>query len=168
MVSIAFVVAVAENGVIGAGGGMPWRLPSDLKRFRRLTLDKPIVMGRKTFQTIGKPLDKRDNIVVTRSADFSVPGVLVANSVEAALDMARRAAKARGADEIAVIGGGEIYRLTMSVADRIYLTIVHTKPDGDTRFKWPDPDKWREVERHGPEQGEKDSAPTSFVVLERV
>ncbi len=139
---IALIVAAAENGVIGRGGRLPWHMPSDLKTFRRLTLGKPIVMGRKTFESIGKPLDGRDNIVVTRDAAFAHPGVEVAASLDAALSLAEQLAKRRGVDEIAVIGGAEIYRAAYPRADRIYLTRIHARPDGDATFADPSPLLW--------------------------
>lgn len=140
---ITLVVAAAENGVIGRDGGLPWRMPSDLRQFRRLTLGKPVIMGRRTFESIGRPLDGRDNIVVTRDPAFRPPsGVTVVRSFEAALEAARRMARARGADEIAVIGGGEIYRAALPVADRIHLTRIHARPAGDTFFSDPDPALW--------------------------
>ncbi|MET0640773.1 MAG: dihydrofolate reductase, partial [Hyphomicrobium sp.] len=121
---VSLVVAVSENGVIGRAGALPWRLSSDLKTFRRLTMDKPIIMGRKTFQSIGKPLDRRDNIVVTRDPSFEVAGVSTCETIGDALTLARVLAKTRGADEIMVIGGVDIFDATLPVADRIYLTRV--------------------------------------------
>jgi dihydrofolate reductase len=167
LVPIALVVAVAENGVIGRGGQLPWRLPTDLKRFRTLTLGKPLVMGRKTYLSIGRPLDGRDTIVVTRQADFCAPGVHVATSLEAALARGRELAAARGADEIVVIGGEEVFRCALPLAQRIYLTLVHGHPPGDTRFALPDPTVWRETSREPMTQGPKDEFPADFIVLER-
>ncbi|MEZ5841136.1 MAG: dihydrofolate reductase [Hyphomicrobiales bacterium] len=164
---IVHVVAVAENGVIGADGGMPWRLSSDLKEFRRLTMGKPIIMGRKTFAAIGRPLDGRDNIVITRDPDFAADGVTVAGSIEAALAEARRLAEARGVDEIAVIGGGEIYAATLAGADTLYVTKVHAAPDGDTRFPAIDPAVWREESRVKGTRGPRDNAEFSFIVYQR-
>lgn len=141
---ITLVVAVAENGVIGRDGGMPWRMPSDLRRFRRLTLGKPVIMGRRTFESIGRPLDGRDNVVVTRDPGFAAaPGVTLARSFEVALEAARGMAAARGVDEIVVIGGGEVYHAALPVADRIHLTRIHASPAGDTFFPEPDPAIWR-------------------------
>ena len=128
-VRIAFVVATAENGIIGRNGKLPWRLPSDLKRFRQVTLGKPVVMGRKTYDSIGKPLDGRENIVVTRQAGFSRPGVHVASSVEQALALGQELAEGRGVDEVMVIGGAEVYRVALPRAERIYLTLVHAEPE---------------------------------------
>ncbi|MCC2110709.1 MAG: dihydrofolate reductase [Hyphomicrobiales bacterium] len=165
--SIAFVVAIAENGVIGRDGQMPWRLSSDLKYFRRLTMGKPVVMGRKTFQSIGKPLDGRDNIVVTRDPSFSADGVTVVHSTDEALDEAFALAEKRGVDEIMVIGGGAIYAAVFDRADRLYVTEVHATPEGDTWF--PDFDRryWVEVSRQRFDAGSKDSADYSLVVYER-
>jgi dihydrofolate reductase len=164
---IVFVVAVAENGVIGRRGGLPWQLPSDLKRFRRLTRGKPMIMGRRTYDSIGRPLDGRDTIVVTRAKDFSAPGVHVAHSIEEAVALGRTLAAGRGADEVAVIGGEEVFRLAIPHAERIYLTAVHGTPAGDTRFVLPDAGIWRETAREAMAQTAKDQYPADFVVLER-
>jgi dihydrofolate reductase len=164
---IAFVVAVAENGVIGRNGQLPWRLPSDLKRFRKLTLGKPVVMGRKTYESIGKPLDGRDNIVVTRRVDFGPPGVHAARSVEEAIAIGEALAAKRGVDEIAVIGGADIFRAALARADRIYLTLVHAAPTGDVRFATPDPRVWRETAREAMPQTAGDQFPAEFIVLDR-
>ena len=118
---ISLIVAVAENGVIGRNGALPWHVPSDLKTFRRHTMGKPVIMGRKTYASIGKPLPGRDNIVVTRDAGFSAAGTNRAASIDEALDIARQKAAERGVDEIMVIGGAEIFALTVPLADRIYL-----------------------------------------------
>ena len=167
-VKVALVVATAENGVIGNNGVLPWRLSSDMRFFRAVTMNKPLIMGRITYDSIGKPLDGRDNIVITRNSKFEVPGVIVAADHEQALQVARERAQERGADEIAVIGGAQIYELLLPQADIIYLTEVHAAPKGDTTFPEFDKKEWREVsrERHG--AGPKDSADFSFVVLERI
>jgi dihydrofolate reductase len=164
---IIFVVAVAENGVIGRNGRLPWELPSDLKRFRKLTMGKPMIMGRKTYQSIGRPLDGRDTIVMTRDRDFSAPGVHVAGSVEEAIGLGRALAAKRGVDEVMVIGGEEVFRLALPLASRIYLTIVHGAPAGDTRFDFPDAGTWRETAREAMAQGPGDQYQADFVVLER-
>jgi dihydrofolate reductase len=166
-VRIAFVVAVAENGVIGRGGKLPWRLPTDLRRFRKVTLGKPMIMGRKTYESIGKPLDGRDSIVVTRQRDFAAAGVHVATSVEEAIDLGRELAEKRGVDEVMVIGGEGIFRAALADADRIYLTLVHGTPAGDTRFALPDAPAWRETAREPMPQGSGDEYPADFIVLER-
>ncbi len=165
-IRISFIVAAADNGVIGRNGALPWRLSSDLKYFRRLTLGKPVIMGRKTFASIGKPLDGRDNIVLTRQPDFGREGVHVAATPEAALDLARRLAQARGADEIQVIGGAEVYRLMLPWADRLYLTRVHASPEGDTTFEV-DSAQWIEVERNEMQRTEKDAHAATYLILDR-
>jgi dihydrofolate reductase len=164
---IAFVVAAAENGVIGRNGQLPWRLPTDLKRFRKLTLGKPIIMGRKTYDSIGKPLDGRDTIVVTRRRDFTAAGVHVVGSVAEALAMGRRLASERGVDEVMVIGGADIFASAMEDADRIYLTLVHGKPEGDVRIALPEPSHWQEIAREPMLQSPQDQFPADFIVLDR-
>jgi dihydrofolate reductase len=164
---ISLIVAAAENGVIGRGGAMPWHVPSDLKHFRRVTMGKPVIMGRKTYDSIGKPLPGRDNIVVTRDRQFSAPGTERASSIDEALDIARRRAGERGVDEIAVIGGAEIFALTMPLADRIYLTRIHAHPDGDVMFADPDPRLWREVSRAPVAPDPRDEARATLVIFER-
>lgn len=166
-IRIALVVAAAENGVIGRDGQLPWRLPSDLKRFRKLTLGKPMIMGRKTYDSIGKPLDGRDTIVLTRKPGFDRAGVHCAASIDEALALGRRLAVERGGNEVTVIGGEEIFRQLMAKADRIYLTLVHASPTGDTRFQTPDPGTWRETEREPMPQGPNDEYPAEFIVLDR-
>lgn len=165
---IALIVAVAENGIIGRDGDLPWRLSSDLKTFRRLTMGKPLVMGRRTFASIGKPLDGRDNIVVTRDPYFEVQGVTACASISEALTLARILAATRGADEIMVIGGAAIYDAVLSMADRIYLTRVHAAPDGDRTFPTPDPGTWREVSREALPQGPRDDHASTLIVYERL
>jgi len=165
---VALIVATAENDVIGNDGALPWRLSSDLKFFRAVTMNKPLIMGRKTYDSIGKPLDGRDNIVITRNSEFEVPGVIVACDLEQALRVAREKAEERNANEIAVIGGAQIYELLLPQADIIYLTEVHAAPEGDTTFPKFNKKEWREVSRERHEAGPKDSADYSFVVLERI
>lgn len=165
---VTFVVAVAENGVIGRRGQLPWRMPTDLRHFRKHTLGRPVVMGRKTYDSLGKPLEGRDNIVVTRQPDFAAPGIHVVASVEDALALARTLGERRGAEEIAVIGGAEIFRAALPYADRIYLTVVKGRPEGDTILAPFDPDVWRETARETMIQGAGDQFPADFVVLDRV
>lgn len=141
--TIALIVAAAENGVIGRGGRLPWRMPSDLKTFRRLTMGKPVVMGRKTYQSIGKPLDGRDNIVVSRDPDFAPQGVIICRTLVAGIEAATACATRRGTDEIMIIGGAEIYRQAMPFAGRIYLSRIAAQPEGDATFPEPDPAEWR-------------------------
>lgn len=165
---IVFLVAMGENGVIGRDGDMPWRLSTDLKRFKATTLGKPVIMGRRTFASIGKPLPGRDIVVVTRDPAFAVAGVTVAANPADAVAAASAIADRTGAAEIVVAGGGEIYRALMDVADHLVVTEVHARPDGDVGFPRIDPTVWREVAREGPVQGERDSAPASFVEYVRV
>ncbi|MDZ4789739.1 MAG: dihydrofolate reductase [Hyphomicrobiales bacterium] len=142
--AIAFIVAVSENGVIGRNGELPWRLKSELRMFRRLTLGKPVIMGRKTFESLGKPLDGRTNIVVSRSG-FLADGVSAFSSVDEAIDFGLRRAEAAGQPEIFVIGGAEIFTSAMSRASRVYLTQVHAVVEGDVFLAPLDPKLWREV-----------------------
>jgi dihydrofolate reductase len=165
---LSLIVAVAENGVIGRDGGLPWRLSSDLKTFRRLTMGKPLIMGRRTFASIGKPLDGRDNIVVTRDAQFDVPGVSACATVSEAITLARVLATTRGADEIMVIGGAAIYDAIINVADRVYLTRVHAAPDGDRHFQDLDAGQWRQVSREALPKGDRDDFAATLIVYERV
>lgn len=163
-------MAVAENGVIGREGKLPWRLGSDLRRFRKLTMGHPLIMGRKTFEAIGKPLDGRDNIVVTRR-DFiegELPdGVFKAPSLEAALATARKQADARGVKEAFVIGGADLFAQALPHATRIYLTHVHARPDGDVRWEPPQDRKWIEVARQDRPASDRDEFPVTDVILER-
>ena len=165
---VSLIVAVAENGVIGRDGQLPWRLSSDLKTFRRLTMHKPIVMGRRTFQSIGKVLDGRDNIIVTRDASLEVPGASTCPSVSEALLLGRVLATTRGADEVMVIGGSEIFAVAISAADRIYLTRVHSEVEGDTYFDELDPAQWQEVSREALPQGPRDDYASTLIVFERI
>jgi dihydrofolate reductase len=161
------VAAVAENGVIGQGGGLPWRLKSDLRNFRAVTIGKPVVMGRRTYLSIGRPLPGRTNIVVSRNQDFTAPGIVVAASIEAALAAARGDALRRGADAVAVIGGADLYVHTIGCADRLVITHVHLRPDGDTVFPVIDPALWREAERSEHARGPDDAAGFTVLVYER-
>lgn len=166
---ISLIAAVAANGVIGDGSGMPWRLSTDMKRFKALTMGKPVVVGRKTFETFGKALPGRTNIVVSRHGGYQPgEGVLVVGSLEAALARAAEAARATGADEVMVIGGGEIYRAAMARADRLYVTHVAAEPAGEKHFPPIDAAVWRVVSREPVPAGEKDSAATVFTIYERI
>lgn len=165
---ISLIVAVAENGIIGRDGKLPWHLSSDLKTFRRLTMGKPMIMGRRTYDSIGKPLDGRDNIVVTRDPHFEVAGVSACASVSDALTLARVLAMTRGADEIMVIGGAAIYDVVMPKTDRIYFTRVHALPEGDRSFATPDANDWQEVSREPLPQGPRDDFASTLIVYERI
>jgi dihydrofolate reductase len=165
---LVLVAAVAENGVIGQDGDMPWRLPGDLKHFKKTTLGKPVIMGRRTFDSIGrKPLPGRPNIVLTRDKNFRAAGVTVAATLDEALQIAEREAAKLSAEEIAVIGGSTLYQETLPRAGRLYLTEVHASPEGDTRFPEFDRAAWREVSRDGPKHEPGDAFSYSFVVLDR-
>jgi dihydrofolate reductase len=147
MTQIVIIAAVAGNGVIGRGGTMPWRLKSDMKHFRALTMGKPVVMGRKTYLSLSvKPLPGRTSIVVTRDPSFTAPGVLVAQSLEPALAAARGDALRRGTD-VMVIGGADIYAQALPLAGRLEITRIHMEPEGDTHFPPIDPAVWREAAR---------------------
>jgi dihydrofolate reductase len=165
--ALVLVAAVADNGVIGLEGSLPWWLPSDLKHFKKITMGKPIVMGRRTFASIGRPLPGRSNIVLSANAGFRAEGVQVAPNLDAALAIADEEAKRLGAGEIAVIGGHALYAETLPRAARIYLTEVHAKPDGNVNFPAFDKSEWNEVSREGPLQGAHDAHPYSFVILDR-
>ncbi|MCC7348701.1 MAG: dihydrofolate reductase [Variibacter sp.] len=162
-----FVVAVAENGVIGRDNAMPWHLRSDLKRFKRITMDRPVVMGRKTFASIGRPLPGRTNIVVTRDAAFQAPGVVVAPSLDAAREVARGDALRRFVTEIMVIGGADIFAQWLPLADRLEVTEVHAAPDGDIVLAPIDPAEWEEVARARHARADGDTADFSYVTWRR-
>jgi dihydrofolate reductase len=154
------VVAVADNGVIGREGGLPWHLPADLRHFKAMTMGRPVLMGRRTFDSIGKALPGRRNLVVTRRP-LDVPGVEAVGSIDEAL------ARVADAPEVAVIGGAQLWRDTLPRIDRIHLTRVHADVPGDTFFPSLDPAQWREVERREQPPDERNAYPMSFVTLER-
>ncbi len=165
---ISFVVAVAENGVIGRGGDLPWRIRSDLRTFRRVTMGKPVVMGRKTFSSLKKPLDGRDNIVVTRDPDFTAPeGVRVVLNIPDAMALAAACAADRGVDEIAVIGGADIFRAVLPDAGRMYYTRVLGAPAGDTFFPPFDKSDWQLVSSDPLPRSEGDDFTSVLDILER-
>ncbi len=166
-VPVAFIVACAENGVIGQAGGMPWHLSGDLKFFKAQTLGKPVVMGRKTYESIGRPLPGRPNLVITRDPDFRAEGVEVFRDVEAALARGQALAAESGAEEVMVIGGGQIFEKTLHLARRVYLTVVHARPQGDTLMPELDPAVWKEVRRDAPLSGGEGQPDFSIVILER-
>jgi dihydrofolate reductase len=162
-VRVALIAAVARNGVIGRDGGMPWHISADLKFFKATTMGKPIVMGRRTFESIGKALPGRPNIVVTGNAAFAVDGVAVASDLDQALSIAA----GHGADEIMVIGGGQIYAAALPRADRLYLTQIHMEVEGDVSFPAFDRTQWREVSRDD-HAADGDNPAFSFVTLDRI
>ncbi|HUN24845.1 MAG TPA: dihydrofolate reductase [Steroidobacteraceae bacterium] len=160
--SLSLLVAVAENGVIGRDNALPWRLPDDLKRFKALTMGKPILMGRSTFESIGRALPGRTSLVLTRSPAWSAAGVTVVHSLEEAI------ARAAGAEELLVIGGAQVYALALPRAARIYLTRVHASVSGDTRLPELGRAAWREVSREEHPPDALHAHAMTFSVLERV
>lgn len=164
---ISLVIAIAENGTIGRDNAIPWRLSGDMAFFKRTTMGKPVVMGRKTYESFPKrPLPGRPNLVVTRDRGFEAPGAEVFGSLGEALARAETLARELGVDEIMIVGGAQIYEQALPLATRIYLTEVHAAPDGDARFAF-DRTVWREASRERHKAGEKETADYSFVVLER-
>jgi len=159
---LSIVVAVAANGVIGRDNELPWHLPADLRQFRQTTMGKPILMGRRTYESIGRPLPGRTNIVITRDEGYSAEGCVVVHSIEAAM------LAAAPAEEIMVIGGAEFYRQVLPYTDTIYLTRIHEDFEGDTFFPELNAAEWREVERTDCEPDENNPHRYSFVRLDRV
>lgn len=166
-VHIVLVAAIGENGVIGTDGQLPWRLKSDLQHFKRVTSGRPVVMGRKTFASIGRPLPNRTNIVMTRDLQFAAPGATLATSLDAALAIARDDARRRGIHEIMIIGGGDVFDSTMAMADRLEITHVHARPKGDVVFPPIDAKVWRETARQHYDAGPDDDAGFDTVTYER-
>ena len=165
--AIVVLAAVADNGVIGRDNALPFRQRSDLQRFKKLSMGKPVLMGRKTYVSIGKPLPGRTNIVMTRDPQFAAPQILVAGNLAAALEAARGDALRRGVDEIVVIGGTDIFAQAMPLADRLEITHVHSRPEGDTFFPTIDQTLWREVGRSDHPAGPQDQASFSYVTYAR-
>lgn len=168
MTRVALIVAVAANNVIGRNNALPWHLPEDLRYFKQVTLGKPVVMGRKTFESIGRPLPGRTNIVVTRNARFSAPGIEVAGSLDAALAAAERVACRDGVAEVMVIGGAKIYAAALPRAQRLYITEVHARVDGDALLPEIDWRQWQEVSREHHAASAPDAYAYSFVRYERL
>lgn len=164
---IVLVAAIGENSVIGREGQLPWRLKSDLQHFRKVTLNRPVIMGRKTHESIGKVLSGRTNIVLTRDFTLVAPGAVIATSLDAALAFARTDAAKRGVDEIMVIGGNDIFAATMPMAERLEITHVHTAPEGDVYFPAIDPEVWEEVSREDHYAGPDDDADFSLATYTR-
>jgi dihydrofolate reductase len=165
---LVIVVAVAENGVIGREQLLPWRIPGDLKHFKAVTMGKPLVMGRKTHESIGKPLPGRTNLVLTRDQDWRAEGVIIAHSLEEILRLANEDANKTGANEIAIIGGSSLFEELLPSVSKIELTEVHASPEGDVYFPQYDRTSFRETRREGPMQGDKDEYAYSVVTLERI
>jgi dihydrofolate reductase len=159
----AIVVAASENNVIGREGGMPWHLPRDMKFFKSLTTGHPVIMGRKTFESLGKPLPNRTNIVITRNENYTAEGCAVVSNIEEAIQ------RAQTTDEtIFIIGGGEIYRQALSLCDRVYLTRVSVSVDGDTYFPRLDEKKWKLTAEEVYEKDEKNAYNLSFLTYEKI
>jgi dihydrofolate reductase len=166
-VKIAMIAGVAENGVIGNDQTIPWRVPSDMAFFKKTTMGKPIVMGRKQYETVGRPLPGRTNIVITRQADYQPEGVVVVHGIDAALARARAVAEAEGVDEIMIIGGGELYAQLIDRADRLYITHIDLSPAGDVRFPTIKPEQWSVVDLPEVMPSPKDEASYRVKVYER-
>ncbi len=160
---ISLIAAVAKNGVIGNAGKIPWRLPDDMKHFRETTLHHPVIMGRKTYESIGKPLPERDNIIVTRKERYEAPGCTVVHTLDDALDAARQS----GAEETFIIGGAELYREAMSVADRLYLTEIKEDFEGDAFFPAVSSLEWKKMSEKRGIVDEKNPHPHAFFVFEK-
>jgi dihydrofolate reductase len=165
--AVTLIIAVADNNVIGRDGGLPWHLKSDLQHFRALTMGKPLLMGRRTYLSIGKPLPGRTNIVVSRDPSFVVPGVVVASSLAAGIEVARGDALRRGSD-IMVIGGADIFAQALPMAQRLELTRVHLRPHGDVMLPDVAAAEWHEVARRAVAPGPHDDAAFTLVSYERV
>ncbi len=164
---VSIIVAAAENGVIGRDNDMPWKLSTDLKRFKALTLGKPVIMGRKTWESIGRPLPGRPNSVITRDANFAADGAQITASLEDAINLGRKLAIELGVDEVCIIGGGKIYAQALPLADKVHLTRVLATIDGDTYFPEIDSDIWQAISSEDVPAGEKDSHPTRYIQYER-
>ena len=167
VMEIVLIAAVADNGVIGANGAIPWRLRRDQQRLKAMTMGKPVVMGRKTFLSLARPLPGRTNIVLTRDTSFRAAGAVVTTSFEAARAVSWADALRRSVDEIAVIGGAEVYAQWMDAADRLEITEVHARPAGDTRLPAIDASRWEEVARMRHPAAPDDSADFSYVTYRR-
>ncbi len=164
---ISLIVAVSDNGVIGNKGRMPWKMRSDMKFFRQTTMHKPVIMGRKTWESLNAPLANRDNIVVTRQEGYEAEGAIIASTVEKAVAMAEEFAVMRSASELMIVGGSQIYKQTLPMADRVYFTEIHMEAVGDTFFPPLDQNMWQERSRNFCKAGKKDDADYSFVTYEK-
>lgn len=165
--SVAAIVAVADNGVIGRNNSLPWHLPEDLRYFKRITMGKPIIMGRQTWESIGRPLPGRTNIVVTRNPDYRAEGVRVVSSLPAAVELGRSVALIDGAQELMIIGGAQLYALAWPQVSRLYLTRVHAEVDGDAHLELPDLSGWRERSRQFYPASGNNPYDYSFLIFER-
>jgi len=164
---LSLIVAMSANRVIGKDNGLIWHLPNDLKFFKTKTMGKPMIMGRNTFESIGKPLPGRTNIVVTRNQTYSADGIVVTHSLEQALTLARDIAVKDNVEEVMIIGGAQIYEQSLKMADRLYLTKVHAHLEGDAFFPEFNMDDWQEVERQDFKASEKNTFDYSFIILDK-
>lgn len=167
LVPLAIIVAVADNGVIGRDNALPWHLPGDMRYFRQVTMGKPVIMGRKTYDSIGKPLPGRSNIIISRDPNFAADGIQVVRSLAAAHALATEIARIDGVDEALVMGGAQIYELALPLAQRIYFTEVHAHVEGDAVLLPIDWNSWREVARQRHSSENSDEYDYSFVRYER-
>ena len=159
---ISLISAISENGVIGKDNDLPWHLPADLQHFKKTTTGHTIIMGRKTFESVGKPLPNRVNIVISRQPDYLAKGCIMATSLEKAIDMAPK-----DEDEVFICGGAAVYKQGLQLADRLYITRIHQDVDGDTFFPYLDLAKWKETEREYHEPDEKNRTAYSFITYGR-
>ena len=158
---ISAICAMSENRVIGHHNKLPWHLPADLRHFKKITMGKPILLGRKTYESIGRPLPERCNVVITRDVDYKAPGCIVVNSIEHALKAVDYS------DEVFVIGGALLYHQTLAMTQRLYLTIIHQEFEGDAYFPAVNPDEWSEIERTSYQPDAANPYAYSFVILDR-
>ena len=165
---ISLIAAIDKNGVIGADGDLPWNIPSDLKKFKAITSYKPIIMGRKTWDSIGRPLPNRDNIVISRNKNLNLEGAILTSSPEEAIMIAKQRAKENGADEIMIIGGGYIYNEFINLSDRLYITEVDIEVEGDAFFPKIDSSKFKEVKREEKSKEPEDDVYHSMVLYEKI
>jgi dihydrofolate reductase len=165
---IVLIAAFAQNRVVGIENRLPWHLPEDLKYFKRTTSGKAIIMGRKTYDSIGRPLPNRTNIVITRNPDFTAPGIKVVASLEAAIELAKEVNYINDVDEVMIIGGASIYESALPIADRLYLTHVHAEVEGDAYFPEVNFQQWSETSREDYKASEKNPYDYSFVVYEKI
>lgn len=164
---LALIWAMSNNRTIGRNNALPWHLPEDMKYFKRVTMGKPIIMGRKTWESIGRPLPGRTNIVITRDRNFHADGVKIVHTLDEAIALAEKISVIDGAEEVVVIGGAEIYALSLPRADRLYMTQVRAEVDGDAHFPEFNLNEWRELAREDHQPSETNLYPYSFIILER-
>lgn len=164
---LALIWAMSNNRTIGRNNALPWHLPEDMKYFKRVTMGKPIIMGRKTWESIGRPLPGRTNIVITRDRNFHADGIKIVHTLDEAIALAEKISFIDGAEEVVVIGGAEIYALSLPKADRLYMTQVHADVEGDAHFPEFNINEWREIARENHNSSETNPYPYSFLILER-